>query len=117
MFIVKFLLIIFIDVQPGTHFFADYLLSNDLIAQVLLEILERYALRLRRFFQLFHAVELHVLAHFVQLLDNFGIGRNAKIFAFSQQQFLIDQIAQHVFVAFGDQLLRVHRILLLCFFP
>ncbi len=49
-----------------------------------------------RFLQLFHAVEVHLLAHLVEPLDEFGIGGDAQVFALFEQQLLVDQVAEDV---------------------
>ena len=66
-------------------------------------------------FQILHGIELHVLAHLVELLDQIGIAGDAQIFAFFEKQLLVDQIAQHVFFPLGVDLVGVVRILLLHF--
>ena len=49
----------------------------------------------------------------VELLDDFGIRGDTHVFALRQQQLLVNQIAQHIFISFGDDLIGVDRILLL----
>ena len=60
-------------------------------------------------------VEIHVLAHFVEPLDHFGIGGDAQVLALFQQQLLVDQVAENVLVALGDDLVGIGRVLLLRF--
>ena len=58
---------------------------------------------------------MHVLAHFVEPLDHFGVGGDAQVLAFFEQQLLVDQVAQNVFVPLGDDLVGIRRVLLLRF--
>ena len=113
MLVIEFLLFFFADGHFGTDFLADYLLGDDLVAHVLLEILKRDSLAGSGLLQIFHRVEVHLLAHFVELFDQLGVAGNAQVFAFFQQQLLIDEIAQHVFILFSDNLFGVSRVLLL----
>ena len=66
-------------------------------------------------FQVFHGVQIHFLAHFVEPLDHFGVGGDAQVFAFFEQQLLVDQVAQNVLVLLGDDLVGIGRVLLLRF--
>src|SRR2546425_11941365 len=45
----------------------------------------------------------------------FGVAGDAQILALLDQKLLIDQVAQHVFILFSDNLVGVSRILLLRF--
>ena len=69
--------------------------------------------RLGRLFQVFHRVQMHFLAHFVEPLDHFGIGGDAQVLALFEQQLLVDQITQNVLVPLGDDLVGIGRVLLL----
>src|SRR5581483_8159010 len=94
--LVKLLLFLLRRGEVRTHFSANDFLGDDLVAQVLFEILVRDALRLCSLFQVFHGVEVHLLAHFVQPLDKFGIGGDSQVLALFQQQLLVDQVAKHI---------------------
>ena len=65
------------------------------------------------FFQVVHTLQLHVFAHFIEFLDQFSIGRDSQVFAFLEQQLLIDQIAENVLLTFSIRLVGVGGILLL----
>ena len=110
--VVELLHLLLGDVRSGADFLAHYLLRDDLVPHVLLEILKGNALRLGCLFQLFHRFQLHLLAHFVESLDQFGVGRDPKVLAFFEQQLLIDQVAQNVF-SFGKDLVAMAGVLLL----
>ena len=111
--IVKLLHVVFVHGQVRTHFLPNDALRDDLVAQVLLEVLIRSSLRLCRLLQLFHGFELHLLAHFVEALDEFSVARDAEVFAFLQQELLVNQIAQHVALLLGKSAVGVRRVLLL----
>ena len=93
----------------------DHLLGDDLVLQVLLEIFEGDALACGGLFQVLHGFQLHLLAHFVEPLDHFGVGGDAQVFALFEQQLLVDQVAQDVLVLLGDDLVGIGRVLLLRF--
>ena len=61
----------------------------------------------------FHVGQVHLLAHIVEALDDFGIGRDAEILAFIHQELLVDQVAQHIFLALDELLVGGRGILLL----
>ena len=90
------------DLHFGADFAPDDFLGDDLVAQVLLEVFKAHALFLRGFFHFFDALQVHLLADFIQLLDDLGIAGNAHVFALLHQQVLVDQIAQHVLLVFGE---------------
>ena len=112
MLVVKFLLFIGSDVEVGADLFANHLLRNNLITHVLFEILVGNSLRGSRLFQLLHGLQLHVLAHLIKPLDQVGVTRNSKVFAFFKQELLVDEIAQDVLFTLAKQLVGVGRILL-----
>ena len=97
----------------GAYFFSDNLLGNNLVAQVLFEVFVGDALGRGRFFQVLHRVQVHLLAHLVQSLHQFCVGRYAQVFALVKQQLLIDEIAQHIFLLYSEHLVRLCCILLL----
>ena len=66
--VVELLLFLFVDGKMLTDFVADHLLGDDLVTHVLLEILVGNALGGGSLFQFLHAVQLHLLAHLVELL-------------------------------------------------
>src|SRR5205807_10570523 len=53
---------------------------------------------LGRFLQLVHGLELHLFAHFIKALDQFGVGADAELFAFLKQQLAIGQASQYIFL-------------------
>jgi hypothetical protein len=109
---VKLPLFVFGDAEVGADFFSDHLLGDDLVAHVLFEVFVRNALGGGGLFQLFHRVQLHVLAHLVQALDQVGIAGDAEVFALFQQELLVDKIAQDVFFPVGVEFVGIGRILL-----
>ena len=113
MLVIEFLHFVFAQGQVLTHFLPNHTLRDDLVAQVLLEVFIRSSLRLRRLLQILHGFEIHLLAHFVEALDEFGVAGDAKIFAFLQQELLVNQIAQNVALLLGENALGVSRVLLL----
>ncbi len=72
------------------YFFANHLLGNHLVAQVLLEVLVGEALGRGRFFEIFHAFQFHFLAHLVEPLDEFGVAGEAEVLALFEQKLLIN---------------------------
>ena len=78
----------------------DHALGQDVVLHVLFEIFERDTLRLRRLLQIFHRVGMHLLAQLVQPLHHLGVGADAQVLRLLQQQLLVDQIAQQVFLVF-----------------
>ena len=56
--------------------------------------------------QLLDGADIHLLAYFVQALDQIGIGGDAQLSGLLDQQLLIDQVAQGVFLALLDLALR-----------
>ena len=96
-------------------FLRDHLLRDDLVLHVLLEILEGNTLARSRLFQLFHRFQLHLLAHFVEPFDHLGVGSDTQVLAFFEQQLLVNQVPQNIFVLLGDDLVGVARVLLLRF--
>ncbi len=115
MVVVELLQFLLGDVHSGADFFGDDLLRNNLVLQVLLEILKRNALPHGGLFQVFHGFQLHLLTHFIEPLDDFGVGGDAQILALIKQQLLVDKIAENIFVSFRNDLVRVGGILLLRF--
>ncbi len=75
MFFVKRVFIVLADIDVPAHFALDHLLRDDFSAHVLFEVLKRNALGLGGLFQVFHAVKLHLLAQFVESLDDLGYRR------------------------------------------
>jgi hypothetical protein len=68
-------------------------------------------------FEIFEGVELHVLAHLVELLNQFGVAGDAEVFAFVEQELLVDQIAENVFLALGVDGVGIFGVLLFDFVP
>jgi len=85
-----------------THFLSNDPLGDDPIARVLLEFLVGNSLGLGRLFEFFHRLQVHLLAHFVEALDQFGVAGNAQVLAFLQKELLVDQVAENVALLFRD---------------
>ncbi len=115
--VVELLDFFFADGEVAADFLADHLLGDDLVALVLLEVFPGDALFDRFFFQVLHGVELHVLAHLVEVFDQLGVAGNAKVFAFVEQELLVDEIAENVFFTLGVELVGILGILLFHFVP
>src|SRR5580700_3881787 len=115
--IVKLLLFLLGDAEVGANFFSNYLLGDDPVPHVLLEVFVRNALGGGGLFELLHRIQLHILAHLVEFLDQIGITRNVEVFALLQQELLVDEIAQNVLFTLRIELVRVRRILLLGIIP
>ncbi len=113
MLVVELSDVILVHGQFRTDFLPDYTLGDDLVAQVLLEVFVRSALRLRCLLQFFHASKVHLLAHFVQLLDQFRVAGDAEVFPFLQQELLVNQIAENIALFLGKSAVGGGRILLL----
>src|SRR5207248_6112672 len=62
-----------------------------------------------------HAVELHLLAHFIKPLDQFSVSGNTEVFALLKQKLAVDKSTKHVFLALRDYFCRIGWILLLGF--
>ncbi len=86
------------------HLLAHHLLGNDAVADIGLEVLTRYALVLGRLFQVFHGIQVVLLADFVQPLDQLGVAGNAQFLALGEPELLVDEVAEQVLVARGDLL-------------
>ncbi len=90
MLVVELLYFFLRHAEVGADFFADHLLGDDLIPHVLLEVLIGDALCRCGLLERFHGLQLHVLAHLVQALDEVGIAGDAEVFTFIEQKLLID---------------------------
>ena len=90
MLVVELLLFFLGNGQVRAYFFANHLLRNDLVAQVLLEVLVGEALGRGRFLQIFHGFKFHFLAHLVEPLDEFGVAGDAEVLALFEQKLLIN---------------------------
>jgi hypothetical protein len=112
MLLVELFLVLFIQSEMLADFLRNDFLSDDLVAQVLLEFFVGSALGFRRFFQFLHAAEVHLLAHFVEALDEFGVAGDAEVFALLQQKLLVDQVAQDVALLVCEIAIGVRGILL-----
>src|SRR5208282_976907 len=112
---VELLLVLFVDGQLLSDLLANHALGDDLVAQVLLEVLIGSALCFGRFFQIFHSLKVHLLAHFIEALDQFGVAGDAQVFGFLQQKLLVNEVAQNIFLSFGKQAIGVGGVLLLNF--
>src|SRR5208282_3259353 len=113
--LIELLHVVLVHGQFRAHFLPNHALRDDLVAHGLLEVLIRSSLRLRRFLQVFHGFEVHLLAHFIEALDEFGIAGDAEVFAFLQQELLVNQIAQNVALLLGENAVGVGSVLLLNF--
>ena len=100
----------------SADFFANYLLRNDLVAQVLLEVLPGDALFGSLLLELFQTLKLHVLAHLIEPFDQLGVTADAEILAFFEEELLIDEIAENIFFTFRIDPVGIARVLLLSFF-
>ncbi len=96
MIVVKFLDLITSHLDVAAHLRTDYLLLQDSVLGVGLEVFPTDALRLGNLLQLLHGVDLHLLAKIVQALDQVGVGRDAQVGSLLDQQLLINQVAQGV---------------------
>ena len=63
----------------------------------MLELFERDALRLGRFFQVFHGFRVHLFAQLIKTLDYVGIGADSQFVRLLRQQPRIDEVTQHIF--------------------
>ena len=113
MLIIKFLFFFLSNLDVGPDFLPNHLLGDDAVAQVLLEVFKGNALHLRCLFQIFHGLQVHLLANLVQPLNKVGIRRDSQVLAFVQQQILVNQPAQHVLFPLGIGLVGVAWLLLL----
>src|SRR5882672_4321857 len=100
--LVKFLDLVFIQSHVRTYFLPNDSLRNDLVARLLFELFVGNALRFGGFFQFFHRGEIHLLAHLVEALDEFGVAGDAQVLPLLQQQLLVNQVAQDVALLFRD---------------
>ena len=98
-----------------THFLSNDPLGDDPIARVLLEFLVRNSLGFSRLFEFFHRLQIHLLAHFVEALDQFCVARNAQVLALLQKELLVDQVAENVALLFRDDPVGARWVLLLRF--
>ena len=116
MVVVELLDFIFANSEFAADLLTDHLLGDDLVAHVLLEVFPGDALFGGFFLQIFHGLELHVLAHLVHALDEFGVAGNAEVFSLVQQKLLINEIAEDVLFTAGVGLVGIGGILLLDLF-
>jgi len=84
-----------------------------LVLHVLFEVFEGDALPLGSLFQGFHVRQVHLLAHVVEALDDFGVGRDAEVLPLIDQELLVDKVAQYVFLALDELQVGGGGILLL----
>ena len=85
-------------VDVRANFLLNDLLGEDVVLQVLLELLEGDTLRLRRLLQIFHGLRVHLLAQFVEALDDVRVGADSKFLRFLRKQLGVNEIAQQVFL-------------------
>ncbi len=78
--VVELLFFFFADGEMAADFFANHFPGDDLIALLLLEIFPGDALLFRFFLKSLQGIELHVFAHLIELLDQFGIAGDAEVF-------------------------------------
>src|SRR4029077_18961582 len=91
---------------------------QDSIAHVALEIFPVRTLRGNRLLQIFHAVYLVLLSKLVELFDHVGLDVDTHVLAALDEEGLIDQIAQGVFLAVLDVGAQLFRgALALAFLP
>src|SRR6516225_8020204 len=90
---VKPLLFLFADREMSADFPPDDLLRDDLVALVLLEILVGDALCLSSLLELLHRVKIHLLAHLIEFLDQFGVAGDAEILALLEKKLLVNEVA------------------------
>ena len=86
------------DIDLAIDLLPDHLLGDDAITDVLLEVLEGDALRLGGGLEGLHRIEMVLLADLVKLLDHLGFAGDAKLLALGEQQLLVDQVAEQVFL-------------------
>src|SRR6202022_3886546 len=66
-----------------------------------LELVVRDPLGLGRLLQIFHALQVHLLAELVETLDQGGIRADAHVLALLYQELLVNKVAQYVLLALG----------------
>src|SRR5258708_6281993 len=115
MFVVELLLFFFVQGQVAADFLANHLLGDDLVPHILLEVFPGNSLFGRFLFEIFHAGELHLLAHLVEALDEVGVAGDAKILTLVDKKLLVDQVAENVLLTVGISFVGVGRFLLFYF--
>ena len=77
-------------------------LSDDLIFLALrLRNLLGDALLNRFLLEILHGIELHLFAHLVEVFDELGIASDPEVFAFVEQELLVDEIAEDILLTIG----------------
>src|SRR5579859_4767113 len=100
------------NVNMSTDLLANHRAADDEAALLVLEVFKRYALVFGCLFQIVHTVRAHLFANLVQALDQFRIAGDAQLFAFVQQQLLVNEIAEHIGLGHGPAGLPFAGILL-----
>ena len=113
--VIKLLFVLFGDGEFSPDFFADNFAGNDLVFLLLLEVFPRDTLFFRFLLERFEIGELHLFTHLVKLLNQVGIAGDVEIFAFFQEQLLVDEVAKDILLLVGIDLVGAVGILLLGF--
>ena len=90
------------DGDVRTDFAADDALGEQAGADIVLEIFPVGALRGDGFFEVFHGIDFILDANLIELFDDFGLDIDAHILAALDEQRLVNQIAESVFLAVFD---------------
>ena len=93
-----------LDVAP--NLVADHLLGDDAVADVLLEVLVGDTLAGCSFLQVFHRIEVVLLANVIEAPHQLGLTCNVQVLALGEQQLLVDQIAQQIALVVLELLFR-----------
>ena len=107
----------FADGKMAADFLANHFLSDDLVALVLLEVFPGDALLDGFLLKILQGIELHILAHLVEVFDQLGVAGDAEVFAFVEEELLVDEIAENVLFTLGVELVGIFGILLLHLVP
>ena len=104
--VVKFLGLVAGDLDMATYFRADYLLRENAVLGVLLELFPAYALRFGELLEVFHGAGLHLLAEVIEALDEISVSGNSKVGSLLDEQLLVNEITQGVCLTKFHLLLR-----------
>ena len=102
MLVVVLLDVFLADVDVGADFLADDFLGEDALADVVFEVFPVEAVAGDSLFEIFHAGELILNTDGIKALDDVGLDAEAHVFAALDEEGLVDQIFERVFLTVLD---------------
>src|SRR5512142_3160372 len=95
------------DLDVAADFLLNDALRNELVLDVVLEIFPVDALLFGLSLELFQVLCSGLLADLVEPLDDVSVDADAEVLAFLDEKLLIDEVAELVFLALGDDLVGI----------